>query len=137
MPTSDEQDIIGIVAESLETGIEYLPKLSRGLGEVADLLRQGHLEEAKALIFQATEGLEWLMTVTETVLRIPQLSNTIDGYGLKLEKLREIVKEIINTLSGEDLVQTADIIEYELTENLEYWLDAFRRLDSHLKSQCC
>lgn len=135
MQVSNDRDIFEIISESIETSKEYLPRLTNGMDRVVELLRKGQRGEANALFSEATEGLEWLSTVIETIFRLPQLSTVRKDYGEKLEEFRTIIKNLMNAFLEQDFVLTGDIIEYELTENLEYWLDVFTQLDSILKSE--
>ena len=136
MPDVDEQANLTLLMESLETGIDYLPRLISGMNEVVRLLRQGRRGEANGLLTEALEGIEWLLTVIETVHVLPLKADESEGCTEKLEHFRGIMKNLLVAYSAQDLVLTGDIIEYELVENLEYWLKAFGRLINSLKPEC-
>lgn len=132
MQASDEVDISEILPESIETGLEYLPGLINGMDKVATLFRQGHLGEANQLFCSALEGFGWFLTVIDSIYRVPQLSEGIKGYSEKLEDFRKAMENLMEAYSSQDVILMADIIEFELLENLEYWLECFGRLASIL-----
>ena len=51
-----------LVTQSLISAEKYIPKLRKGVVDIADLLEQEKVEEAMSMSVQAMEGLDWLLS---------------------------------------------------------------------------
>lgn len=135
MPTSEGQEVLEILKESIETGQEYIPRLINGLDQIANLHRKGLQLEANAMFYDSVEGLEWLLTVIAAATKIPTLINKTEKFNEKMVEFQTILKNLMDAFSGQDFILVSDIIEYELIDNLNFWQEIFQQMNQNLKKE--
>lgn len=112
-------------AEGLKkTGVEYLPKLSRGLTAITELMRNGNEAEGARFFAQATEGLRWLVGL---------LTNISLVKASEIEKFGEDLNTLLTAWENEDYVLIADLLEYEMAPFVEQVNSALLSLEEKKK----
>lgn len=102
--------------DTLHSAYEYLQRLYSGLNTAVGYFRVGEITKGYELIQGAVAGLEWL---TEVVT----LTQDILVEAVDINSFKETIGEIIDAIENEDSILIADILEYELMEQLEKWND--------------
>lgn len=98
-------------AEGLKkAGVEYLPKLSRGLTAIAELIRNGNEVVGARFFAQATEGLRWMAGL---------LTNISLVKASEIEKFGDDLNTLLTAWENEDYVLIADLLEYEMAPFVE------------------
>lgn len=102
-----------ILVETIETYNEYLSKLPEGCSIIAGLLRDDQIALAMDNIVNLSEGLQWVLQVSELLEK-----NEIET-NIKAEEINGFLVEINEAINNEDYYLVADIMEYELIEFFE------------------
>lgn len=105
--------------EILQTAIEYIERLNGGIIEVAACYRKGELIKGHEYIGVITEGMEWLIHV------ISQTKNVLVS-PIEISSINKLISEYVNAMQNEDSILMADLLEYEIFEELQRWYDIFR-----------
>ena len=124
-----------LIEETLDTASDYLTKLKEGIGDTAQLFRQGDLKEGNLKYQSCVEGLEWYMNTLDNILSL--LDNeklTEDGEKL-LKDLNELLIELMKAFENEDFVFVADILEYEVKNYVEEFTSFNQKLRNKFKKE--
>lgn len=111
-----------LILETIETGIDYLPKLYAGLRNMVVLLQEGKEGEGIDLFQKSLDGLEWSSSLTEAILTIPIAGRShllSDEWKEKAVNLRDNLRELNEAWANRDYVLIADIVEYEILPYLD------------------
>ena len=131
-----------ITRSSEEVALHFLgnaPNLIESLVEslpvITEMFRLGDESEANEHFLRFLESLHLLVSMLERVghimqLRFDQSSDGRESLDQRLQKLAEILTELLNIQEQSDWVYLADILEYELTPELEALRDLVPRLQS-------
>ncbi|MDK2901911.1 MAG: hypothetical protein PWR14_815 [Thermosediminibacterales bacterium] len=111
-----------IIAESIETAKDYLPKLRDGLHEVLRLFHEGKDQEAISLFISAVDGLEWF----NSFLNGMQLTD-LEVNSKKITDYQQMMKGLLDAWEMQDFLLVSDIIEYELIPLIEENLETIQR----------
>jgi hypothetical protein len=103
--------------EVLQTAFEYIERLYPATISCAEKVRIGNLTEAYEQIDLISQGLDWIVNV---------LSLTQDIHKIDATELRDAVTEFVEALENEDTVLIADLLQYEIGEQLEKWYEMLR-----------
>ncbi|MBB5149726.1 hypothetical protein [Ureibacillus thermosphaericus] len=96
------------VLEVVESYNEYLKKIPNGTLYIAECLREEKLEEAFKTIKDFSEGVMWLIKVSE-LLRERNVEVT-----LNVEQINSFLIEINDAIENQDYLLVADLFEYEV-----------------------
>ncbi len=112
-----------LIAQALDSALDYLPKAQAACIECSELYRMGQVAEAKQFFQDVVEGCFWIL---DTVIHMrgahDNLSsdNPVSVEWLKLEKkFVADLKEVLTASERQDAILTADILEYEMSTDLE------------------
>lgn len=100
---------------------EYIPKLQDGLHSISRDIYSGKEHNALKLIPYAFEGFEWLLNTMT-------LTFDIHGTAIDMEKFNKFLNEMVNAFESEEYLLVADIIEYELSNEIEVWNNVIRKV---------
>lgn len=106
------------LSELLDSLVEYLPKLDRGLDSIVTDIQIGNNEGALSTLKQFTEGLSW---VYEALLAVRN-TKVITLEVFDLDKNLRVLDELNNALEHRDFVLISDILQYEIKEELRQYL---------------
>lgn len=96
-----------IIIEIIESYNNYLLKLPEGCKSIANEMRNEKKGIALNLIFQFSEGVDWLVKVNQQLHLL--------GYVNPLEhdKIQEFLNEVNEGIEIQDFILVADLFEYE------------------------
>lgn len=115
-----------LALEALEILPEFATHRIDTLTEVVDLLRTQKVQEAMDIFLPVIDDFKWLSLVISSLdsvlgldLEVLELSDFV--VAEKRDKMLDIYSEILDSLEMEDFILLADLLEYELKEELAYW----------------
>ncbi|MDF2801706.1 MAG: hypothetical protein K0S61_1609 [Anaerocolumna sp.] len=117
------EEIMNEKIEALQTVFEYIEKLYPAVISCADEVRIGNLAEGYEIIASISQGLDWIVNV---------LWLTQDIHKIDATELRNTVIEFVEALENEDTVLIADLLQYEIGEQLEKWYETLKSTLSNL-----
>jgi len=114
-----------------------IPELVKVLGESADCFRTGETTRAQDLFNSSLDALEIVPTILDGVRVSMSLDfNRITFEGTSLlaleNEMLKTMKAIFDVQENRDFVSLADLIEYELIQNLSTWF----RVIPEIKKSC-
>ena len=96
--------------ELYKSAVDYLPKLSKGLMAIAELMHSGNDADGAYFFIKATEGLRWL----DGFLR-----NITSSDYKQTEELGGYLSSLLDAWENGDYVMIGDLLEYELVPFVE------------------
>ena len=119
-----------LISQALESALDYLPKAQHACIECADLFRAGKQAEGQQFFQDVVEGCFWIL---DTVVHMRGTHENMNTSGhiatdwLVLEKkFIADLKELLNSSERRDSILTADLLEYEMSNNLELMIPILR-----------
>ncbi len=119
-----------LIAQALESALDYLPKAQAACLDCADLYRTGKVAEAQQFFQDVVEGCFWLL---DTVVHMRgahenlAVKNSVSADWLMLEKkFVADLKELLTSSEKQDLILIADLLEYEMSNNLQAMIPILR-----------
>lgn len=100
--------------EVLHTATEYIERLNNGIMQTASYYRNGELAKGYKYVEMITEGIEWVIDVIT-------LTQDVLIREIEVDCIRELVSEYIDAMENEDNVLMADLLEYEMLEQMQSW----------------
>lgn len=100
--------------EALKSANEYIERLLDGMRQCAEFFRMGELEDANKNILLIIDGLEWVMDVIT-------LTQDVREKAIEVIQIKEILDEIVEAMENQDTTLIADLLEYEVVENVKLW----------------
>ncbi len=98
--------------ESLNTAINYIDNVEKGIDEIVeDLVSEGGVK-AKKMLPDLVEGLIWISQVLKATKKI---------HNINYEELNDIYKDLLDAISNDDTILISDLLEYEIKERLLNW----------------
>jgi len=119
-----------LITDTLKQIDNYLPKLKKGTLDTVNHFRNDEIEKGNNKYQYIIEGLEWY---TGVISKIVSLLGNEDIYNKGQEMLNELNKtltEIMVTHKKDDLVLLADILEYEIVD----YIDDFIEFNNKIKN---
>lgn len=112
---------------------EFHGALDIELSRTADEFRIGNVEKSNEMFARCLDGLQILVKTTISVANLLQVDSTeVKAGNQKMEgvvnRVSEVLSELINAQMNNDSILIADLIEYELSPLLEDWSDARENL---------
>lgn len=134
--TENSRDLISLV---LKGWIESLPELMKKTENLTQRMRvqgiSGLLKPIHDLVQNCEFLIDSIMTIKVTMGDQFLGSTPIDWS--KAEKLsKETVTEAVRAMENKDFVLLADILEYDLNNVLQMWLEHLRVLEKALHGEC-
>jgi hypothetical protein len=104
-----------IVAETLESLNEYIPKLVLACQNTVESLQGGNEATALQMLPPIIEGLEWVLDAVSGEQNNGQL------FSIDLKTLTKHFQEMVPAMEMGDYVLLADLLDYELVPILTEW----------------
>ncbi len=119
-----------LIAQALDSALDYLPKAQAACLECSELFRTGKSSEAQQFFQDVVEGCFWIL---DTVVHMRGAHENINAQSpvskdwLKLEKkFVADLKELLVASEKKDAILTADILEYEMSTDLDAMVPILR-----------
>ncbi|MBL0385522.1 hypothetical protein JJB07_02570 [Tumebacillus sp. ITR2] len=107
-----------LVSETKESLQGYLPKLIHACEDIASQLQSS--QDSWVPLFNALlEGVQWVMNAVTGI----QSVQSEELSQLKLTRLQEVLVEVQEALTNQDMVLFPDLLEYELKPLLQTFLE--------------
>ncbi len=112
-----------LLAGSLKVSLEWLPLLRTELGSCADRFRLGEDAQALDALIRVVEGLRLLFLGIGQIQRLllnQELASSalVEGFQAEIPRLLD---EIIASQEGRDWILLADLLEYDVMDQLTRW----------------
>lgn len=127
------QDTQSLIEETLVEIDNYLPKLKKGCIEAANLFRNGKINNANEKYQNILEGINWYSQIITNIVNLINGKKYIIKINDKLIALNEILSELMQAYKNEDNILLADILEYELVNYIEEFIDLNNKILSDFK----
>lgn len=133
--TENSRDITSLV---LKGWIEALPELIQRTEQLSQRMRMQGFNGLLKSIHDLVQNCEYLIDSTMTVKAMMGdqflVSSPIDWYKTE-EASKKTVMEALRALENKDFVLLADVLEYDLNNVLQMWLDHLRVLERSLHGE--
>lgn len=90
------QPVRDLVRESLDEAMRYIPRLAKGLGEIATHFEGDELALGQGKLANAADGMDWLLTVFQNCTSLLGIEQEAKDTGV--EKLKESLSDSIAQL---------------------------------------
>ena len=136
-----EQDFRQLAISALELLPEFAVQMDEALAEVVDMLRVQQEQEAMARFSALTNDLRWMSLVCDSLdavlgLDLDGFSNNDSSAQVRRERFLHLCCEIMDSLETGDYILFADLLEYELREEISFWQDLAPTLIFEAKRPC-
>lgn len=98
--------------EVLNTAKEYMINLNKAIIKSSEYLQNGDYFNGTNLIISITDGLEW-------IVQLITLRKDIYEEDMKVNKLIDNIKEIVEAFENEDYILIGDLLQYEVSPIIE------------------
>lgn len=98
--------------EVLNTAKEYMTNLNDSIIKSAEYLQNGDYFNGTDLIISITDGLEW-------IVQLITLRKDIYEDDIKVNKLIDNIKEIVEAFENKDYILIGDLLQYEISPIIE------------------
>ncbi len=123
----DTKSYIMLVQEGIRLGEDYLAKLFNGINEIIDNLETNQPKKGFNLLSDAIEGIRWYLNnlVLMQNLIPDRLKEKYQIIELEdyLDRITEILQEIILAMQNNDIILLLDFLEYEIKPVIKNWID--------------
>jgi hypothetical protein len=85
-----------LVRESLDEALAYIPRLTKGLGEIALHFEKNEIPRGQGLLADAADGLDWLLSVFQHCRSLL----TAETDGTRREELEKSLCDCVNTIGS-------------------------------------
>ncbi|MDR2180855.1 MAG: hypothetical protein LBP21_11155 [Synergistaceae bacterium] len=92
------QPVRMLIRESLGEAVNYLPKLTQGLEEIALHFEKNEIAVGEGKLADAAEGLDWLLLVFQNCSALLAVDEEMNGSGLG--ELKPALSESVNSLAA-------------------------------------
>lgn len=98
--------------EALETSKNYIDNLKEAIDSIFNYISEGKENNALDLIPNFAEGIEWLS-------QILVLTKEVHKKDLNIDRLNDILNEVVEAIENEDYILVGDLFKYEIYETLD------------------
>lgn len=110
----------------LEQGADYTGRIVPAIAAVVDAYRLGRLDEASRVLADVLDSLSVLTGITQSIaVVLPDEARTL---GALQGEIHPWLEEMLQAQAGEDPIQIADLLEYEIAPRIESWGTTMRAL---------
>ncbi|MBW2085814.1 MAG: hypothetical protein JRI54_07285 [Deltaproteobacteria bacterium] len=125
-----------IALHFIEHGEYVVDALLAALPKIVEMFRLGDETEANEHYLHFLESMQLMLNMLDNTRRILDIDfssepENQDSIEQKMERLSEVMSELLNIQEENDWIYLADILEYELTEEL----NGFKEFLPHLRGR--
>jgi len=114
-----------LVRDTIQSIVQLLPELTEASIQAADLFRQNKRREAQELLGRLLDGCRWftdsLGLIKESARRWPDLGLDTQFFSQPEAQMKASTRDVLAALESKDLIQLADILEYDFSNSLGAW----------------
>ncbi len=120
------QDPRSVAQEALALLPEFTSQMDEALADVVDMLRVRKEQEAMERFALLTQDLYWLdlvFTTLDSILGLDLDALAVSGSNALDHRARliTVLEEIMVSIESRDYILLADLLEYELREEIIFW----------------
>ncbi len=122
-----------LLSDSLDSTLEYLDRLVVALEKNAFLFRGADLKKAYEFHRSCIEGTQWFVKMVtlfkgayENAFQVPLV-----GWQENEDELEKVLRQVLDVFQAKNFVLMADVIEYDLLNNLQNWRERLREIRSN------
>ncbi len=124
-----------LINNTLQEIDNYLPVLKNGCLDAADLFRNNDFEEANQKYQLILDGIDWYTGTITHIINLLDFENEKKDFENYIILLNDTLSEIINAYENKDNILVADILEYELTEIIENFIQKNEVIKNHISRE--
>lgn len=128
-----------LLAETLRSVSEYLPRVRESAILVAERFQQGNNDEAHRLCLKVLDSCrwlsDWLFLVKKSCGNWAHVKVSEDLWRRAELAFTNVLRDLCSAYENKDFVALADILEYELSNSLGQWLELVGLLDVSFSSK--
>lgn len=117
-----------LIKNTINQAADYLPKLKEGIAETADYFRNGEEKKGNNKYQQIIDGIEWYNDVITKILTIINNEKLYNESQELIKELNKPLTELIVAYNKDDIVLVADILEYEIVDYIDEFIEFNRKL---------
>jgi signal transduction histidine kinase len=114
-----------LIRDALVSALDYLSRVRKACETVSELFRGTDIHKAQTRFAEVIDTCQWMVdTITSLRGAAEGTGNPItvkDRWVDAENRFSEVVTDILGAYQKHDHVLTADLLEYELNNVLEYW----------------
>lgn len=104
-----------LILESLQEMNEYIVKLKSGIEGAVNMFQDDNERDAMIKMEEISDGLEWIYNILESAEALKKIDYKEIEFTNVLEKFRNILPEILESLENKDNIMLSDLLNYELS----------------------
>lgn len=136
---TEEMEFDSIINDQLDGAAEHLKLIMDGFEKTAEMFRMEDAGDANDQYLMSLDALQQFLRFIEDVRQAYVLDFTSiftekQSTADKLEQLQKLMEEMFMTQQSLDWIFLADLIEYELMEQLKNWPQILGRLKEEIKA---
>jgi hypothetical protein len=122
-----------MIAAAVQSALDGLQPISEAARTTADLFRQHDLPAAHAALAELVTTLQTLASLTGAVANADSARGAdqpalTDYSSTFLTRVGQSLESLITAATGEDWISVADVLEYEIAEELPRWQDVLHTI---------
>lgn len=110
----------------LAQGADYTGRIGEAIAAIVDDYRVGRLEQANRVLADVLDSLSVLTGITQSIAAV--LPEEARALGALQGEIHPWLEEMLQAQTGEDPIQIADLLEYEIAPRIGAWGEAMRGL---------
>jgi hypothetical protein len=126
-----KEKLESVVKHTVASLIDFITKMTIATVDAADALREGKTATSQKLFSDAISKAQWLaaalIALKPNLLKISGDSQLDSMWAPAEEHMIATVRELMVAYERQDFVLVSDVLEYELYNSLEKWVDILSR----------
>jgi hypothetical protein len=131
------QTLPELITDSVATHIKFIPRIKAAAIECSEEFRSQNLPLGKASLVDVLESCQWM---TEALSHLKESIKQWDGFmefgpdwGEKETQYSTVVNELVHAYQSSDVQLLADVLEYELANSLDGWVEVFEKIQRRIE----
>jgi hypothetical protein len=130
------QTLPELITHSVETHIKFIPRIKAAAIECSEEFRNQNMPLGQASLVDVLESCQWM---TEALSLLKNSIKQWDGFmefgpdwGEKETQYSTVVNELVQAYQSSDVQLLADVLEYELANSLDGWVEVFEKIQRRI-----
>lgn len=108
-----------LALESLREMDVYLEKVIVGIDSILNYLEDSEEKKAMDIVVELINGMEWIYNIFDKIEKIMVIDYSEIEFIEIFNSYKDILEKILESLEKKDFIMLADILNYELKDNLD------------------